>query len=141
MKKERIVCPATSGLSAGRLAGFGFAAILALAGIACTSAGVEDAKNAGASRASSNGANRAGGTGILNTGTGNGGAGGSQCGQRHHAGSAVDQHLPESGRIGERAVAGGRAGRPRPLGGRRVHSIEIRADLSCQDEPPISRGQ
>jgi fibro-slime domain-containing protein len=78
MTRERIVRPATSGLSAGRLAGFGFAAILALAGSACTNAGVEDAKSAGG-RAGSNGSNGAGGTGILNTGTGNGGAGGSQC--------------------------------------------------------------
>ena len=78
MTRERIVRPATSGLPAGRLAGFGFAVILALAGNACTSAGVEDARSAGG-RASSSGPNGAGGTGILNTGTGNGGAGGSQC--------------------------------------------------------------
>ena len=61
MTRERIARPVTTGLSVGQLAGFGFAAIFALAGIGCNRASVDATGGAGG---------KAGGAGATgNTGT------------------------------------------------------------------------
>ena len=75
MTRKLIARPATSGLPAARLAGVGFAAILAITGIGCNSAAVESGLGTGGTGANGTGSNGTGGVTIdLNTGTGTGGS-------------------------------------------------------------------
>ena len=83
MTRERIARPVPSGLSVGQLAGLGFAAILALAGIGCNGASVDDGGGVGgaapgAGASGTNGTSASGTGGIhLAPSSGTGGGGGS----------------------------------------------------------------
>jgi fibro-slime domain-containing protein len=80
MTRERIVHPVTSGLSAGRLVGCGFAAVFALAGIGCNTATVSGAGGAGPDPSAGAQAGAGGSASrIISTGA-DGGAGGSAAG-------------------------------------------------------------
>ena len=88
MTRERIARPVTCGLSTDRRAGFGFAIILALAGIGCSPAAIENGGSGGTaggpSGTGNSGASGASGSatgGInLHPSTGTGGGGGSSTG-------------------------------------------------------------
>jgi fibro-slime domain-containing protein len=83
MTRERIARPAGSGLFASQLAGFGLAAIIALAGIGCSNASVDNTASAGgtvggAGGKGNTGPNQTGGTGInLSSDVATGGTNGS----------------------------------------------------------------
>ncbi len=69
MTRERIARPVTTGLSVGQLAGFGFAAIFALAGIGCNTASV-DAGGAGGTAGGAGATGNTGTSGASGSGTG-----------------------------------------------------------------------
>ncbi|HJX63815.1 MAG TPA: DUF4215 domain-containing protein [Polyangia bacterium] len=80
MTRERIAHPVASGLSVGQLAGFGFAAVFAVAGIGCNTSVVQaGVGGAGADSQGSGASGTGGGLVIISTGA-TGGSGGSAAG-------------------------------------------------------------